>query len=186
VPYTVRMGLTTTSILIDLALLALFLISLTAAKYAFKDKFTRTRFIMTALFLYIVATLTVSFWHLAVDTLPFVIPAFIVGVVLGHLVGVRTEQQKIMMHGLERYMERFAHISKDDMRNFTWWSFVNFYSITCVLILINLVGITNVLLHGSRLLTIETSVVGAAFIGSIVPYLIHLWTLEYRHARGGR
>jgi hypothetical protein len=92
------------------------------------------------------------------------------------------------MQGLEEYMERFARIGKEDLKNFTWWSFVNFYSIMASLVLINLVGLTNVILKGSPALVIATSVVGAAFIGSIVPYLVHLWTLPRaeRQVRQGR
>lgn len=176
------------AVILALALLALFLISLTIAKYAIPDNFTRTRVIMSALFLFIVMTLTVSFGSFAMLTLPYVVPAFVAGAFLGHIVGVRADRQKLMVQGLERYMEHFAHISHEDVKNFTWWSFVNFYSIMASLVLINLVGLTNVILKGSPALVIATSVVGAAFIGSIVPYLVHLWTLPRaeRQVRQGR
>jgi predicted membrane-bound spermidine synthase len=102
----------TTTIIIDLALLASFLISIVVAKYAIAQDFARTRFIMSALFLYIVISLTNSYWHFAFITLPYTIPAFFAGVLLGHVVGVRTEEQKITMQGVERYMERFADIKE--------------------------------------------------------------------------
>src|SRR4051794_29309578 len=135
----------TARIIIDLALLAAFLISIVVAKYAILDNFTRTRFTMSALFLYIVISLTNTYWYFAFITLPYTIPAFFVGAILGHIVGVRTEQQKLTMQGVEQYMERFAIISADDVKGFTWWTFVNFYSVTAALILINLIGFTSVL-----------------------------------------
>jgi F0F1-type ATP synthase assembly protein I len=39
----------------------------------------------------------------------------------------------------------------------------------------------DVILHGSPAFIIATSMVGALFVGSIVPYLIHLWTVRLRH-----
>ncbi|KND50375.1 MAG: hypothetical protein AB202_01825 [Parcubacteria bacterium C7867-007] len=165
------------TVIIVVALLALFLISITVSKYAMHDNFLRTRFIMSALFGFIVLTLTISFWKFALMTLPFTVPSMLVGIGLGYLIGVRTEQQKILTHGIEHYMERFARIEHKDVKNLTWWSLINFYSIMCGLILINLIGFTNVILQGSPGFIIATSVVGAAFIGSILPYLYHLWTL---------
>jgi hypothetical protein len=165
------------TIIADLAILALFLISVAASRYAIQSDFARTRFVMSALFFYIVISLSISYWSLALRTLPFAVPAFLIGLLLGELVGVRTERQKLFMHGLEGYMERFAHISHKDVQNLTWWSFINFYSVTCVLILINLIGFTTVILDRSAPLAILTSVVGAALIGSILPYLAHLWRL---------
>jgi hypothetical protein len=100
---------------------------------------------------------------------------------LGYAIGVRTEQQKLMMQGIENYMERFAIIEHADIKNLSWWSVVNFYSIMSGLILINLVGFTNIILKGNTSFIILTSVVGAALIGSIVPYLAHLWTLPLTH-----
>lgn len=164
------------SVIISIALLALFLISLTVAKYAIQDNFMRTRFIMSALFAYIVLSLSVSFWPYANITLPFTVPALVLGMILGYVIGVHTERQKLVMQGVEHYMEHFAHISSKDVENFSWWTVINFYSIMCGLVLINLIGFTNVILQGSHLFVIATSVVGAAFIGSILPYLAHLWT----------
>jgi hypothetical protein len=166
-------------IIADLALLALFLISVAASRYAIQSNFARTRFVMTALFFYIIISLSISYWSLALQTFPFSIPAFVIGIILGEVVGVRTERQKIFMHGLEHYMERFAHISHRDLANFTWWSFINFYSISCVLVLINLIGFTTVILDRSAPLAILTSVIGAALIGSILPYLAHLWSIPH-------
>ena len=107
------------------------------------------------------------------------------GMLLGYFIGVRTERQKIMMQGIERYMERFARIENSDIKKMTWWSFVNFYSVMCGLVLINLVGFTNVILRGSPLFIIITTSVGAALIGSILPYLAHLWTLPLARLRSG-
>jgi hypothetical protein len=166
------------AIIVDLALLATFLISIAASRYVTQNAFSRTRFLMSVLFIYIVATLTTTYWRLALETIPFVVPAFLVGLLIGSVVGVRAERQKLFMHGMERYMERFAHIGKEDLQNFTWWSFINFYSISCVLILINLIGFTTVIMESSNAIGIAVSVLGAALVGSIVPYLFHLWTLQ--------
>lgn len=172
----------TTSVIIAIALLALFLISLTVLKYAVRNSFIRTRFIMTALFAFIVLTLSISFWPEAPITLPFAIPATFVGMLLGYVIGVRTERQKIVTHGIEHYMERFARIDPEDVRKLTWWSVVNYYSIMCGLVLINLVGFTNIILRGSPLFIIITSSIGAAFVGSIIPYLAHLWSIRLTDA----
>lgn len=169
------------SIIIVIALLAVFLIGITIVKYAVHDNFMRTRLQMTALFSFIVLTLSISFWPFAALTLPYSIPALLVGILLGYFIGVHTERQKLMMHGFERYMERFARIEHSDVKNLTWWSIINFYSIMCGLILINLVGFTNVILQGSPTFIIVTSAVGAAFVGSILPYLAHLWSFQLTH-----
>lgn len=164
-----------------LALLAAFLISIAAVKYAVADNFLRTRLTMSALFIFIVSTLTISFWPYARLTFNYALPALLIGIILGQIIGVRTEQQKLVEQGIERYMERFAHIHKEDVRKLTWWSIINFYSISCGLILINLIGFTNIILHGSERFIIATSIVGALFVGSIVPYLVHLWRLSFTH-----
>lgn len=165
------------SITVIIALLAAFLIAITSFKYFIKNKFLRTRMMMTGLFLFIIITLTIAFSGSVESTLPYTVPALGAGMLLGYLIGVRTERQKIMTHGLEHYMEHFAHIHSSDIRHMTWWSIVNFYSVMCGLILINLVGFTTVILRGSPFFTILTSTVGALLIGSIVPYLAHLWTI---------
>lgn len=170
------------AITLVIAILAAFLISIAAAKYAIRDNFVRTRFIMSALFVFIVSTLSISFLPFAALTFPYALPGFLVGIILGQAIGVRTEQQKIVEHGIEHYMERFAHISHEDVRRLTWWSIVNFYSIMCGLVLINLIGFTNIILHGQHTsFIIGTSIVGALFVGSIFPYLVHLWAIP-RHA----
>ncbi len=171
------------AVILALALLSTFLIGITVLKYSVRDDFTRTRLIMSGLFFFIVTTLTFSYWRYVIMTLPYVVPAFFMGIILGYAIGVRTDRQKLMMHGLEGYMERFARIEHHDFKNLTWWSFVNFYSIMAALVLINLIGLTNVILDASPKLIATTSAVGAAFIGSIVPYLIHLWTVPYVHKR---
>jgi hypothetical protein len=173
------MASATSSIIVVIALLALFLISITVAKYAVHNTFARTRFTMSALFLFIVLTLSISFWPWAALTLPYSIPALVLGMLLGYFIGVRTERQKLMTHGIEHYMERFAHIDHADVRNLTWWSVINFYSITGALVLINLVGFTNIILAGFPPFIIMTSALGAALIGSILPYLAHLWTIPF-------
>jgi hypothetical protein len=165
------------SIIIVIALLALFLIGITIVKYAVANAFMRTRLQMSALFFFIMLTLTISFWPYAALTLPFTIPMFFVGVLLGYAVGVHTERQKLMANGLEHYLEHFARIDPEDVKKLSWWTIVNFYSVMCGLVLINLVGFTNVILHGSPLFVIVTSSVGAALIGSILPYLAHLWSI---------
>jgi cytochrome bd-type quinol oxidase subunit 2 len=164
-----------------IAILAAFLISLAVAKYTIKDNFVRTRLIMSALFLFITTTLSISFWPYALLTFNYSFPSFLIGIILGQIIGVRTEQQKIVEHGIERYAERFARVSAEDVKKLTWWSIINFYSIMCGLVLINLIGFTNIILHGSPAFIIATSMVGALFVGSIVPYLIHLWTVRLRH-----
>jgi hypothetical protein len=165
-----------TTIIVLIALLAAFLIAITVIKYAVKDKFTETRLMMSALFVFIITTMTLAFSRSVLETLPYTAPAFVIGMALGYLIGVRTERQKIMAHGIEHYMVHFAHIRSKDLKNLTWWSIVNFYSIMCGLILVNLVGFTNVILDRSPVFTVVSSVVGALLIGSIVPYLAHLWT----------
>jgi hypothetical protein len=161
-----------------IALLAFFLIFITGLKYAVHNNFTRTRVIMTAFFLFIVCTLSISFWPYGAVTFPYTIPAFIIGACLGYLIGVRTEQQKLRANGIEYYVEHFAHIHSHDIKNLTWWSIVNFYSVMGGLILINFVGFSTVFHNGSEKWAIATSVVGALLLGSIVPYLAHLWSVN--------
>ncbi len=170
------------SIVLAIAILTVFLALVVGLKYAVQDNFTRTRIGMTAFFVFIVVTLTISFWEHALVTLPFTVPSAIVGIIIGYVLGVRTEQQKLAMHGLEYYMDHFAHIHLSDFMHLTWWSFINFYSVMGALALINLVGLTNVIFAGSEslteLLAICSSVFGAFLIGSIVPYLLHLWSIR--------
>lgn len=169
------------SITIALVLLAVFLIFVVALQYAGLNTFRRTRAIMTAFFFFIVATLTVSFFTYAMATLPFTIPAFMLGGVIGYALGVTTERQKLAAQGLEHYMEHFAHIHAEDIKSFTWWSVINFYSVAGGLLLINLIGFSNVILGGSEIGAIVTSVIGAFLLGTIAPYLVHLWTISATH-----
>lgn len=166
------------SVPLVVAVLALFLIFITALKYAVANNFVRTRLSMTAFFCFIVATLTLSFWHYALATLPFSAPAALLGALLGYALGVRTERQKLRLQGIEYYMEHFAHIHLEDLKELTWWSVINFYTVMGSLLLINLVGLSNVIFGGTEAWAIATSVVGAFLLGTIVPYLLHLWSFS--------
>jgi len=169
------------SIIVAVAILTVFLSLTIGLRYAIRSNFVRTRLIMTAFFVFIVVTLTVSFWHYALATLPYTIPAALIGMVVGYLLGVRTEREKLMLQGIEEYMEHFAHIHFHDIKSLTWWSFINFYSVMGALLLINLVGLSNVIFEGAELWAITTSIFGAFLIGTIVPYLAHLWSIKARH-----
>ena len=166
------------SIIVVIAVLTVFLVFITALKYAVADNFTRTRLIMTAFFCFIVTTLTVSYWQFFFATLPYTLPAGAVGVALGYFVGVRTAEAKLAAKGLAHYAEHFAHIHIHEVQAFTWWSFINFYSVMSALLLINLVGLTTVLLHNLKPMALATSAIGAFLIGSIIPYLVHLWSIK--------
>lgn len=163
------------------ALLAAFLCALTVLKYAVENYFSRMRGIMTLFFFFIVSTLTLAFWPYAFITLPYAIPAFAIGCMIGYFFGVRAAAQKLARHGVEHYMEHFAHIHLHELRGLNWWSVINFYSITSALVLINLVGFSTVFNRGSEGWAQLTSAVGAFLLGSIVPYLIHLWSIKTRH-----
>ncbi len=171
------------SITITVAVLTVFLVFITALKYGVEDEFMRTRLTMTAFFLFIVATLTISFWDYTAATLPFTIPAFLLGALIGYILGVRTEQQKLRDHGLAYYKAHFAHIHMHDVEALNWWAVINFYSVMSALVLINLVGFSTVLFRGSEDLAIATSVVGAFLLGTIAPYLLHLWSIKTAHAK---
>lgn len=166
------------SVVIVLAVLTAFLAVAVGLKYAIRSAFVRTRLLMTLFFCFIVFTLTVSFWNHALATLPYTIPSGFVGVVIGYVLGVQTERRKLSMQGVAHYMEHFAHIHFHDIRSLTWWSFINFYSVMGALLLINLVGLSNVIFEGTELWAVTTSVFGAFLIGTIVPYLFHLWTIR--------
>ena len=165
------------TIILELTLLTVFLTFISGLKYVIPDNFMRTLVIMTSFFVFIVSTLTISFWQFTWATLPFTIPAGLVGMTVGYLVGVRTERQKLVTHGVEHYMEHFAHIHLSDVTSFNWWSLINFYSVIGGLILINLVGLSTVIFEGERW-AIVTSSIGALLLGSIVPYLYHLWSIR--------
>jgi hypothetical protein len=165
------------SIIITIALLTLFLCIITALKYAVADNFVRMRLIMTAFFVFIVATLTICFSDYFLATLPYTIPSGALGVGLGYLIGVRAAQAKHAAEGLAHYAEHFAHIHVRDIAEGNWWSVINFYSVASALVLINLAGLTTVLLHNLKPMALATSAFGAFLIGTIVPYLVHLWSL---------
>jgi hypothetical protein len=169
------------SIIVVIAVLTVFLVFITALKYAVQDNFTRMRLMMTAYFCFIVTTLTISFWEFFFATLPYTVPAGAAGVALGYLVGVRTAEAKLAAQGLAHYVEHFAHIHAHELQALNWWSVINFYSVMSALLLINLVGLTTVLLHNLKPMALVTSAFGAFLIGSIVPYLIHLWSIKKPH-----
>ena len=99
-----RMAELPASIIITIVVLTVFLIFITALKYAITDNFVRTRLMMTAFFLFIVTTLTISYWEFFFATLPYTIPAGLVGVFAGWVVGVRTAEQKLRTAGVAHYM----------------------------------------------------------------------------------
>ncbi|MDO8624173.1 MAG: hypothetical protein Q7R54_02345 [bacterium] len=169
------------SIIIVLALLTVFLSLSVGLRYAIRSQFVRTRLIMTLFFFFIIGILTISFWRSALLTLPYTVPAVLFGALVGYLLGVRTERKKLTAQGLAHYMEHFAHIHFHDIRSLTWWSFINFYSVMGALVLINLVGLSNVIFLGAEAGVIATSMFGAFLIGTIIPYLAHLWSIRARH-----
>ncbi len=167
------------TIVLAIAVLAIFLSYLVVLKYTVRENFHRTRLSMTSFFFFIVTTLSLSFWQYAAHTLPYTIPAFIVGVILGYLVGVRGAEERLKREGHAHYREHFAHVHVRGLQDVTWWSVINFYTIMGALVLINLVGISLVLVP-SETLGIGTSAVGALLLGTIAPYLMHLWTISRR------
>jgi hypothetical protein len=166
------------SIILTIATLTLFFVFITALKYAVEDEFTRTRLVMTGFFIFIVTTLTISYYEFFFATLPFTIPAGIAGVLMGYIIGVRQAQAKLMAQGIAYYMRHFAHIHLKDIVEGNWWAVINFYSVISALALINFVGLTTVIFHNLMPLTLATSAFGAFLIGSIIPYLLHLWSIK--------
>lgn len=136
------------------------------------------RLVMTAFFIFIVTTLTISYWEFFFLTLPFTIPAGAFGVVVGYLIGVRADKAKLAAEGMAKYIKHFAHIHIRDIEHGNWWAVINFYSVMGALVLINLVGLTTVIFHNLKPMTLATSAFGAFLIGSIIPYLIHLWSIK--------
>ena len=153
---------------------------LVVLKYNVRNNFARTRLGMSSFFVFIVATLSISFWRYTLDTLPFAIPAFILGCLLGYLIGVRGAEERLKKEGQAHYREHFAHIHVRGLSDLTWWSVLNFYSVAGALVLINLVGLSTVILK-SEAFAIATSSVGALLLGTILPYLFHLWTISATH-----
>lgn len=166
------------SIILTVAILTAFFIFLIAAKFAIEDDFRRTRLVMSAFFLFIVITLTVCFKEFFFATLPFTIPAGLAGVIAGFIIGVPAAEDRLKKEGLSRYRQDFAQIETKGVKGFAWWSVLNFYTVMSALVLINLIGLTTVLLHNLKPMALVTSAFGAFLIGSIVPYLYHLWTLK--------
>jgi hypothetical protein len=144
------------------------------------SNFARTRLVMTAFFFFIVCTLTVSFSNYTTATLPYTVPAFFAGILLGYYFGVQAAEQKLKAQGLEHYLEHFAHVHFKDIATLNWWSVVNFYTVMGGLVLINLVGASTVLFHSAEYTVVRTSAVGAFLLGTIVPYLLHLWSINVR------
>lgn len=171
------------SVIATVAALTIFLCLITVLKFAVADEFTRMRAGMTAFFIFIVTTLTISYWEFFFLTLPYTVPAGAFGVLVGYVIGVRTAEAKLAMQGIAAYTKHFAHIHLRDIEEGNWWAVINFYSVMGALALINLVGLTTVIFHNTKPLTLLTSAFGAFLIGSIIPYLIHLWTIKVRQNR---
>src|SRR6185503_15333549 len=76
------------SIILTIAVLTAFFIFIVAVKFAVEDDFKRTRLTMTAFFFFIIATLTICFSQFFVATLPYTVPAGLLGVVAGFFIGV--------------------------------------------------------------------------------------------------
>jgi hypothetical protein len=168
------------SIILTIAVLTAFFIFIVAVKFAVEDDFKRTRLTMTAFFFFIVATLTICFNEYFVATLPYTVPAGLVGVIAGFFVGVPAAENRMKKEGLSRYRHDFAEIEVSGIKGFKWWSVLNFYTVLTTLALINLVGLTTVLLHNLKPMALVTSAFGAFLIGTIFPYLYHLWTIKSR------
>lgn len=169
------------TITLTIALLTVFFCFIAALNYLVLDNFLRTRIIMTSFFFFIVTTLTISFWQYTLITLPYTIPAFGIGLIGGYLLGVRAAEKRLHAEGLAFYTRHFAHIEVRGFTKMKWWIFINYYSIMGALVLINFVGISTVLFRNNTAFAITTSVVGAFLIGSIAPYLIHLWRINATH-----
>lgn len=167
-----------TTVTATIAALAAFFIYLTAVKYAVKDQFDRTRLIMTSFFVFVVFTLTLAFWPYRYSSLPYAVPALGVGVLLGYFVAVRAARERLMMEGVAEYVEHATHIHMKDIRALRWWSLINFYSVMGALLIINLVGLSMVWFKGNDMLAITTCVLGAFGVGTLAPYLYHLWSIR--------
>lgn len=166
------------TIVAAIAVLTVFLLFISALRYAIPDSFVRTRLIMTIFFCFIVVTLTLSFWRYTLQSLAFTIPALLVGMIVGHFVGVKAAQERLMIEGAEHYVEHFAHVHFENIAKLQWWSLINFYSVMGALLLINFVGLSTVIFAGAEDWAIATCVFGAFLIGTIAPYIIHLWSIK--------
>ena len=166
------------SIIATVAVLTIFLVFITALKYSAASEFVRTRLMMTAFFCFIVSTLTISFWNYTLVTLPFTVPSCLLGMAAGYILGVRAAKQRLSAEGMVHYMQHFAHVHPTHIKNLTWWSLINFYSVMGALLLINLVGFSTVIFREAQNLAVATSTVGAFLLGTIIPYLFHLWSIK--------
>jgi len=166
------------TITITIAALAAFLVYLTVLTYAVADDFYRARLVMTSFFVFIIFTLTLAFWPYRYSSLPFAGTAFVIGVMLGYYIGVRAAKQRLTMEGLTHYIEHATHVHSKDLTSLKWWSVINFYTIMGALLIINLVGLSMVWLKGNDMLAITTCVLGAFGVGTLAPYLSHLWSLR--------
>lgn len=168
------------SIIVSIAALAAFFMLSVALKYAVADTFARTRLVMTSFFVFIVFTLTISFLPYAVVSLPYAVPALVLGVVVGYFAAAKVAQERLALEGLEHYIEHFTHVHLADVATLQWWSVANVYSVAAALILINLVGLSNVIFAGRESWALATCAVGAFLVGAVVPYFLHLWRLSAR------
>jgi ABC-type amino acid transport system permease subunit len=171
------------SIILIVAVLTAFLAFTVVMKYAIEEEFKKNRLIMTGFFFFIVTTLTLSYHEFFFATLPYTIPAGIAGVIAGFLIGVPAAEERLKKEGLARYKHDFAQLEVKGFQGFHWWSVLNFYTVMGSLILINLVGLTTVILHNLEPMALATSAFGAFLIGSILPYLYHLWSISARQNR---
>jgi len=176
------MGLSPT-IIITIAALTIFLAFITGLKYAVEDEFTRTRLMMTSFFFFIVVTLTTSFWQYTLHSLWYTVPAALVGMIIGHIVAVREAERRVMAEGLNHYLEHFAHVHSEDLKQLRWWAIINFYSVMGALVLINFVGLSTVIFSGHEEWAMVTCAVGAFLLGTIVPYIAHLWSISAQNAK---
>jgi hypothetical protein len=167
-------------ITVDIAALAAFLIFVSAAGYAVPDTFSRSRLIMTAFFIFIVCTLTVSFWRYTLPSVWFSLPALILGMLAGHFIGVKAAKERLMLEGAERYMAHAFHVHFGDMERLEWWSLINFYTIAGALVLVNVMGLSTVFFAGREGWALASCAIGALLIGTIAPYLVHLWSISAR------
>jgi hypothetical protein len=49
----------------------------------------------------------------------------------------------------------------------------------CALIMMNLIGLSRIIFEGHEGLAIGVVAFGAFLIGTIIPYIIHLWSVRY-------
>lgn len=166
------------TITLAIAALAAFFIYLTAVKYAVTDDFDRARLIMTSFFIFIVFTLSLAFWPYRYASLPYAAPALLVGIGLGYFVAVRAAKERLMTEGMAHYLEHATHVHLKDLAALKWWSVINFYSIMGALLIINLIGLSMVWFKDNQALAITTCVLGAFGVGTLAPYLYHLWSIR--------